>query len=530
VGADNRVTSDVRVWTTRRYKGTRGTTYTVRWGVAAKHHQRTFATAKLAETFRTDLLLATRQGVQFRLDDGLPQDAGPPEPEPERTWLEHARDYVAAKWPAASPRHRRAIAEALTDITLALVANEQGLPPSVELRTALYRHAFNASTHVDPVPDRLRSAMAWIEQHSPPLARLNEAIVLRDILNRLARRQDGSPAAAATVSRKRATLHSVLQYAVELELFPSNPLKKIQWRAPQPTDAVDRRLVVNPGQARALLSAVRQADPAVAAFFACLYYAGLRPAEARNLRAEDCTLPETGWGTLLLTGSHQTSDLRERLDRLGHLQRGPRPEASRSPGHQTRPSPSRAGGVPAAPHRDLPARHGRSVVRDQDRSSGCADLTAVPAPRVHGHHLPSLAPSPRDSPDRTSGPLPARAEAVRPASCLPLDQAERRCPTGPGSRVGGTQRRGAATRLREVRRRRRPGRPTTDRTGVGLSDREPGPMPARASGGRSSPKLPHVFPTATRTRPDSAAESRTGGRAARHKKAQVRGLFETGGR
>jgi integrase len=65
--------------------------------------------------------------------------------------------------------------------------------------------------------------------------------------------------------------------------------------------------VVNPRQARALLTAVRQADPAVAAFFACLYYAGLRPAEARNLRAEDCTLPETGWGTLLLTGSHQTS-------------------------------------------------------------------------------------------------------------------------------------------------------------------------------------------------------------------------------
>jgi integrase len=46
-------------------------------------------------------------------------------------------------------------------------------------------------------------------------------------------------------------------------------------------------MVVNPAQARALLSAVRRADPAVAAFFACLYYAGLRPAEARNLRAED---------------------------------------------------------------------------------------------------------------------------------------------------------------------------------------------------------------------------------------------------
>lgn len=45
--------------------------------------------------------------------------------------------------------------------------------------------------------------------------------------------------------------------------------------------------------------------PAVEGFFACIYYAGLRPSEARNLRQTDCSLPETGWGELLLTGSHQ---------------------------------------------------------------------------------------------------------------------------------------------------------------------------------------------------------------------------------
>lgn len=42
-------------------------------------------------------------------------------------------------------------------------------------------------------------------------------------------------------------------------------------------------------------------------FFACLYYAGLRPAEARNLRKSTLTLPtDGGWGEILLTGSHQT--------------------------------------------------------------------------------------------------------------------------------------------------------------------------------------------------------------------------------
>lgn len=43
------------------------------------------------------------------------------------------------------------------------------------------------------------------------------------------------------------------------------------------------------------------------AFFACLYYAGLRPAEARNLRRGDLELPESGWGQILLHSGYQES-------------------------------------------------------------------------------------------------------------------------------------------------------------------------------------------------------------------------------
>jgi integrase len=64
---------------------------------------------------------------------------------------------------------------------------------------------------------------------------------------------------------------------------------------------------VNPEQARELLRAVRKIEPAVAGYFACIYYAGLRPAEVANLRATDCDLHALGWGTLLLTGSHQVA-------------------------------------------------------------------------------------------------------------------------------------------------------------------------------------------------------------------------------
>jgi hypothetical protein len=56
------LTYEVRVWKIHKYKGKRGTTYTVKWGVGGKKHQRTFSTAKLAESFRSDLLIAAREG------------------------------------------------------------------------------------------------------------------------------------------------------------------------------------------------------------------------------------------------------------------------------------------------------------------------------------------------------------------------------------------------------------------------------------------------------------------------------------
>jgi integrase len=63
--------------------------------------------------------------------------------------------------------------------------------------------------------------------------------------------------------------------------------------------------LVNPEQARALLAAVREHAAALEAFFGCLYYAALRPAEARHLRDTDLVLPGSGWGELTLTGSTQ---------------------------------------------------------------------------------------------------------------------------------------------------------------------------------------------------------------------------------
>jgi hypothetical protein len=65
--------------------------------------------------------------------------------------------------------------------------------------------------------------------------------------------------------------------------------------------------VVNHRQAKALLEAVRVEQPALEAFLGCIYYAAMRPAEVRNLREHDLTLPTSGWGEAVLAGSYQDS-------------------------------------------------------------------------------------------------------------------------------------------------------------------------------------------------------------------------------
>jgi integrase len=136
---------------------------------------------------------------------------------------------------------------------------------------------------------------------------MGESKTLHAALDAASVKADGKLAAPSTVRKKHAALHSVLKYAVELGHLDSNPLERISWHPPVATETVDRRVVVNPTTARALLAAVREISGPVEGYFACLYFAGLRPGEAANLRVRDCELPESGWGHLLLSGSYQIS-------------------------------------------------------------------------------------------------------------------------------------------------------------------------------------------------------------------------------
>ena len=182
------------------------------------------------------------------------------------------------------------------------------------------------------MPADIDAALNWVKSHTRPVSALAEPAVVRGVLTLLSSKLDGTSAAPSVVRRKRAVLYNVGEYAKERNLVAVNPLKLIKWKVPKPVKVVDKRVVVNQDQARRLLAAVREQKPSglrLVAYFAVMYYAGLRPGEAVNLRKQDLAIPSDGWGELLLwesapeTGA-SWSDTGTRRDRrqLKHRERG----------------------------------------------------------------------------------------------------------------------------------------------------------------------------------------------------------------
>jgi len=333
----------VKIWEVGRRMLRGKTRYRVRWTVegAVSPFEELFRTKALANSFRAELVKAANAGQPFDTVTGRPVNAA--RARNATTWYAHARSYVEMKWPRVAARSRRSIVEALTTISVLLVkTGQRGRPADATLREALYLHGFNPRRWTSEVPAEYAAALRWLERDSLPVVELESTALVRRVLDGLCIRLDGLPAAATTVQRKRAVFYNALGYAVELGILDSNPVDRVQWTAPEVAQAIDRRVVANPGQVAAMLAAVDclgNRARRVMAFFGCLYYAGCRPAEAAGLRQPDCILPahcpdcdadltevfgpsggcehekaECGWGRITLAdtdsraGSHWTED------------------------------------------------------------------------------------------------------------------------------------------------------------------------------------------------------------------------------
>ena len=200
------------------------------------------------------------------------------------------------KWPHLAAHSRASMADALATVTPLLTKTTSRRPPARMLRVALYGYAFNPPRRCRAPRPATASALAWLERNSLPVSSLSDPQVIRAALDGLCLRLDGTPAAANTITRKRAVFHNALGYAVELGLLPANPAGTVQWRAPKAAAAVSPQAVASPAQVQAILAQIARMRPELVAFFACLYYRALRPEEAIALRRSQLTLPARGRG------------------------------------------------------------------------------------------------------------------------------------------------------------------------------------------------------------------------------------------
>ena len=276
----------------------------VRWVVAGNVLTLTFATFALADGFRSDLIQAMSRGEIFDVATGLPDSML--QATTARRWLDFCTAYVAVRWDGAAAKTRDSITDSLATAAVVMVEDGQDRPGCRELRRAFLWAVLPANADSE-APEELAAALRWLRHRSLLLKAIADPPVTRRVLHQLTITLDGRPAAGDTYRRRRRGLNAAIEYAVELEDLPENPLKRVKTKRIAADDRLDPRVVVTPAQARELLTAVsyvgswnRGRGRRLVAFFAVLYYAGIRPAEAVALRETDCQLPENGWGRLVL--------------------------------------------------------------------------------------------------------------------------------------------------------------------------------------------------------------------------------------
>ena len=299
---------DVKFWDTRKIGDTARGRWRVRWAVAGREHCKSFAAKPLADGFLTTLKDATRDGTPF--DDGH-RPARPAQAARGRevTWYDHARAYTEMKWPDLAaelppvgrrgPHHhhpgpdppRAAAPPTLASCARPCSATRSTPPPATPARPRRHHRAPWTGSRTRPCrwprwKTRTPSAPSWTPAPGSWTA---------------------SPPPRPPAAASGPCSHNALGYAVERRPAARQPPRPdpVESRRRRRDRRPPRRRQPRPG--RALLAGRprpgHRAGEHLEAFFGCLYYAALRPAEAVALREADCVLPAAGWGRIDLAAS-----------------------------------------------------------------------------------------------------------------------------------------------------------------------------------------------------------------------------------
>ena len=233
---------DVRVFAIRRRPGRAA--FEVRWRVAGCDRSRSFMTRALADSYRAELVRATREGAGFDPATGKPAAWAAPEPTTV-TWYRHAVAYAQMKWPHLGPHSRASLADALATVTPLLTTGETRRRPSADmLRAALYRYAFNPQRRSRTPDPAIAGTLAWLERASLPVIQLSDPRVIRAALDGLCSawtdrppRRTRSPASGRCSTVPSATPSSLGCWPLTPSAGTSGVRREPRWPSTRPTVA-----------------------------------------------------------------------------------------------------------------------------------------------------------------------------------------------------------------------------------------------------------------------------------------------------
>jgi hypothetical protein len=329
------VSHQLKFWKIR--KRNRPKPYQLRWvvGGAPREFSQSFLTEGLAEAFKARLIVAAGNFEAFDETTGLPESML--RKQNDVTWYEHAQEFARAWWKGAAAKSRVSIVESLTCVTPVLVRDQRGAPDRDLLRAAL-RKAFNQNPGRRPLTGVERQAIRWIEKQSLPVSALNDDSVAADVLDALATKLDGRPAAPDYFARRRRVVRTCLYFAIRKKRLTVNPLASrnlpAHWKPPQVEERVDPRSIASPQLAAEMLVMTSYVGagqgPRFVAFFGCMFYAMMRPEEVIGLYRTGCSLPEEGWGLLTFSDSSPAAGRDYTDDGQVHEDRGLKGRARRA--------------------------------------------------------------------------------------------------------------------------------------------------------------------------------------------------------
>lgn len=290
---------DVRIWRVQDRRGSqmyKSRPWVARWRVETRRFQRTFRTRDEADHFRSELLVAQRNGENFDDSTGEPSSWAATGDVSCHDWV---RRYLAEQWEEWAPRTRSGTVEEMSRLVPLLI--KPSAPPAPD---GLRIYLKDALTPGAPTNDRLE---AWLGRWSFTLDQLDRS-VLAEVDRQLGIGVSGRVLSPTTAVRYRKAARACLQRAVDLELLDRNPWpppmrgarnRKVRRKAR--AQAVDIKRLPDPATMQLALDALINHQPASRMYHvmsSTMAYAGLRPSEVVMLRPRALMLPAEGWGRI----------------------------------------------------------------------------------------------------------------------------------------------------------------------------------------------------------------------------------------